>query len=125
MTNLELGKKLVEYCNEGRNMDFITAYYSENIESVEAADAPESDMPRTMKGMEAIKGKNQWWYDNHEVHGGKVTGPFPHGDNRFAAYMDFDVTFKPTGQRMQIQEVGLYTTANGKVEKEEFFYEMP
>ena len=122
MSPLELGKKLVEFCNQGKNMEFINTYYSENIESAEAADNPGSDMPRVMKGIEAVRGKNQWWYDNHEVHSGAVKGPFMHGENRFATLFSFDVTFKPNGQRMQMEEVGVFTTENGKVTKEEFFY---
>jgi hypothetical protein len=53
-----------------------------------------------------------------------VKGPFPHGD-RFARYFDFDVTAKAgpmAGNRMQMQEVGLYTVAGGKITREEFFY---
>ncbi|MEM7646965.1 MAG: nuclear transport factor 2 family protein, partial [Pseudomonadota bacterium] len=59
-----------------------------------------------------------------ELHDGKVQGPFPHGDDRFAVLMSFDVTFKPTGDRMQLEEVGVFTVDNGKVTKEEFFYHM-
>ena len=37
-------------------------------------------MDQTRRGIQAIKGKNQWWADNHEIHGGTVKGPFPNGD---------------------------------------------
>jgi hypothetical protein len=33
-----------------------------------------------------------------------------------------DVTFKPNGQRRAIDEVGLFTVADGKIMREEFFY---
>jgi ketosteroid isomerase-like protein len=36
----------------------------------------------------------------------------------------FEVTHKPSGQRMKMQEMGLYTVAGGKIVKEEFFYDM-
>ena len=29
---------------------------------------------------------------------------------------------KPTGQRLQLQEAGLYTVDGGKIVREEFFY---
>ena len=122
---LAIGKKLVDLCNQGKNMDAIDALYSKDIVSVEAMQGT-PDMPQTMKGIDAIRGKNQWWCDNHEVHGGKVTGPFPHGD-RFITVMNYDVTPKvgPTaGQRMQMEEVGLYTVKDGKIVKEEYFYDM-
>ena len=82
------------------------------------------DMPAHMKGLEAIRGKNEWWFANNEVHSGEVKGPFPHGD-RFAVIFNFDVTSKAgpmAGQRFQMEEVGLYTVAGGKIVKEEFFY---
>jgi len=73
--------------------------------------------------MDAVKGKNKWWAENHEVHSSDVQGPFPH-DNRFIVYFKFDVTPKHTGQRMTMEEVGLFTVEDGKIIKEEFFYSM-
>ena len=69
------------------------------------------DMPgigQTQRGIEAVKGKNKWWTENHEVHGGEVTGPFPNG-NRFIVLFKLDVTTKQSGKRMTMEEVGLYT----------------
>ncbi|MEZ6190711.1 MAG: nuclear transport factor 2 family protein [Phycisphaerales bacterium] len=122
---LTVGKKLADLCNQGKNIDAINALYDKDIVSVEAMCGSE-DMPQTMKGKDAILGKNQWWLENHEVHSGKVTGPFPHGD-RFILIMNYDVTPKigpKAGQRLHIEEAGLYTVKNGKVTKEEFFYDM-
>ena len=121
MTTLEIGKKLVALCNEGKNMEVLETLYSSDIESVEAMEMP--GMARTMNGIEAIRGKNQWWYENHTIHGGLTSGPYPHGD-RFVVHMKYDVTPKQTGQRMTIEEVGLYTVKDGKIVKEEFFYDM-
>ena len=53
-----------------------------------------------------------------------MEGPFPHGSDRFAVYFKYDVTNKPSGRRMQMNEIGLFTVRNGKVSKEEFFYDM-
>lgn len=122
---LTVGKKLADLCNQGKNIDAINALYDKDIVSVEAMPGSE-DMPQTMTGKDAILGKNQWWLENHEVHSGKVTGPYPHGD-RFILMMHYDITPKcgPTaGQRMQMQEAGLYTVKGGKIVKEEFFYDM-
>jgi ketosteroid isomerase-like protein len=79
-----------------------------------------------MEGIEAIKKKNQWWYDTHTVHGGEAKGPWPHGD-RFIVHFKHDVTAKEgpmAGKRMQMEETALYTVKNGKVVQEEFFYDM-
>lgn len=123
--SLTVGKQLADLCNQGKNLDAINALYDKDIVSVEAMCGSE-DMPQTMKGKDAILGKNQWWLENHEVHSGKVTGPFPHGD-RFILMMNYDVTPKAgpmAGKRMQMEEAGLYTVKNGKITKEEFFYHM-
>lgn len=34
----------------------------------------------------------------------------------------FDVTIKANGHRMTMDEMGLYTVADGKIVREEFFY---
>jgi hypothetical protein len=56
-----------------------------------------------------------------DTHSSGVTGPWPHG-NRFIVGFQFDVTNKPSGRRMKMDEVGLYTVENGKIVREEFFY---
>ena len=121
-----IGKQLAALCNQGKNLDAVNTLYSNDIVSVEALDMGNPDMPQTMTGIDAIRGKNQWWIDNHEVHSSTTTGPFPHGD-RFILIFDYDVTPKigpMAGKRMQMQEAVLYTVSKGKIVKEEFFYEM-
>lgn len=123
---LAIGKQLADLCNQGKNLEAIDTLYSKDVVSVEAVDCGSADMPQTMTGIDAIRGKNQWWSENHEVHSGNVIGPFPHGD-KFILLLDYDITPKcgpMEGQRMQMQEAGLYTVENGKVVKEEFFYDM-
>ena len=48
-----------------------------------------------------------------------ATGPFVARDT-FVVRFDIDVTFKPTGKRMEASEVGIYTLKDGKVVREEF-----
>lgn len=117
---MEIGAQLVELCKQGKGMEAIQTLYHEDIVSVEAMPMP--DGSREMKGREAIVGKNEWWYANNEVHAFEVSGPFPHGD-RFIVKFHMDVTPKD-GERMQMDEMGLYTVENGKIVREEFFYGM-
>ena len=120
----QVGTKLAALCREGKNLEAVNTLYSESIVSVEAVG--DETMPAVMNGIEAIRGKNQWWFENHEVHGSHVRGPFPHGD-RFAMVYDYDITPKSgpmAGNRMKIEEVALYTVENGKIIHEEFFYDM-
>ena len=121
MTTMEIGKELVALCKQDKNQEAITRLYSPSIESVEPVAMP--GMEQTQRGIANIKGKNQWWVDNHEVRGSVAEGPFPHGD-RFIVRFKYDVTPKHTGKRMTMDETGLYTVQNGKIVKEEFFYSM-
>jgi len=124
MNTKEVGDKLVSLCLKGKNLEAIDSLYSRNIVSVEAMGTP--DMPAEMKGIAKIRGKNQWWYENNEVHSATAEGPFPHKD-RFAVKFKYDVTAKAgpnKGKRFQMEEVGIYTVKNGKIVREEFFYSM-
>ena len=119
MTAKEIGTELVSLCKQGKNLEAIEKFYDPNVVSVEAMAMPNIGQVQT--GIEAIKDKNTWWVENHEVHSSEASGPFFNGD-RFAVLFKFDVTPKHTGKRMTMEEMGVYTVENGKIVKEEFFY---
>lgn len=121
MTAQEIGKELVALCRQGKNLEAIEKFYSPAIESVEALDQPQ--VGKVQKGLDAVKGKNRWWVDNHQIHKAEVGGPFVNGD-RFILHFTYEVTPKQTGQRMTMSETGLYQVRDGKIVKEEFFYTM-
>jgi len=121
MTAAEIGAELVSLCRQGKNMEAIGKFYSPAIESVEACSMPQ--FGQVQKGIDAVKGKNRWWVENHQVHKVDVNGPFPNGD-QFIVQFSYDVTPKHTGKRMTISEMGLYTVHGGKIVKEAFFYTM-
>lgn len=124
MNTNEIGQKLVSLCQKGKNLEALDSLYRPDAESVEAMSM--SEMPARIKGVDAIKKKNEWWFANNEVHEGTVKGPFPNGD-RFAVIYTFDVTPKTgpmAGKRMKMEEVGLYSVEGGKIAREEFFYSM-
>ena len=121
---LTVGKKLVELCRQGKNIEAVDTLYSPEIVSIEAIGDP--SMPARMEGTAAIKGKNEWWLANHEVHKAEAEGPWPHGD-RFIVRFKYDVTAKAgpqAGKRMTMDETALYTVKGGKITQEEFFYDM-
>jgi len=125
-TTLEVGQQLVALCNQGNGMEAVNTLYADDIVSVEARGDDQGPMPRQMTGLDAVRGKSEWWYANHDVHGGTATGPFPH-DDRFIVHFKFDVTPRigpNAGERMTIEEAALYTVNDGKVVREEFFYDM-
>lgn len=119
--SLDVGQKLVEFCKKGDYVKAVENLYSPEIESVEAMAMP--GMPDKVKGLEAIRRKNKEWEDTMDVHSAQVEGPYPLGD-RFAVRFKYDATDKKSNQRMQMDEVAVYTVKEGKIIKEEFFYTM-
>ena len=123
-STMEVGKKLVELCNQGKNMDAVQQLYADNIVSVEVHGTPE--MPARMEGKPAIIGKTKWWFENHDIHSSTAKGPWPHGD-RFIVIFAIDVTAKAgpmKGQQMKMEEAALFQVKDGKIVKEECFYDM-
>jgi hypothetical protein len=124
-TAFEIGKKLVELCKAGKNGEAIETLYSPHVVSIEAGGGSPT-MPKRMEGIAAVKGKNEWWYKNHDVHSGEVVGPWPNGD-KFIVCFKYDITPKAgpmAGKRMTIDEAALYTVKHDKITEEEFFYHM-
>ena len=121
-STLEIGKQLVTYCQKRDGLGAVDALYDEKIVSIEGQGS--EAMPARMEGLAAIRGKHQWWYDNHEIHSTEAVGPFVgHRDDQFAVQFSMDVTPKG-GDRMQMTEIGLFTVKGGKVVQEEFLYLM-
>ncbi|MBC7791758.1 MAG: nuclear transport factor 2 family protein [Anaerolineae bacterium] len=114
-----VAQELVELCRAGKNLDAIEKFYSPQIVSIESME--NEAMPAEMKGIDAIREKNKWWVENNEVHSAEVNGPFV-GDREFAVQYTYETTFKPTGERMKMTEMALYTVEGGKIVKEHFFY---
>lgn len=121
MTVQQIGHKLVDYCKAGKNLESIRALYADNIESVEALPMPNGE--RITKGKDGVLGKNKWWEDNHEIHSATVEGPYPHGESKFAVRFTYDVTNKTQKQRVKMDEIAVFTVADDKIVKEEFFYD--
>ncbi len=121
---LAIGKNLIELCRQGKNIEAIETLYSPQIVSIEATGSP--SMPARIEGLDAIKAKNEWWENNHEVHHAEAEGPWPNGD-RFIVRFKYEVTAKAgpqAGKRMTLDETALYTVKDGKITQEEFFYDM-
>jgi ketosteroid isomerase-like protein len=117
-----VAQELVSLCRDRRNLDAINKLYSPNIVSVEPIG--DENMPAEMTGIDAIRQKNDWWFENNELHATEVNGPFI-GDDQFAVQYTFDTTFKPTGQRQRMTEMALYRVEDGKIVHEQFFYYIP
>ena len=123
-STLEVGKKLVALCREGKNVEAVEMLYDDHVVSIEAVSMP--GMEQRTEGKAANLAKNKWWIENNTVHSSSYGDAWVNGE-RFTVIMKPDVTAKVgpmAGRRMQMEEVGLYTVKNGKITEEQFFYGM-
>lgn len=116
MTTGELATAFAALLREGREEEAAARFNAPDIVSLEPMPG---EMARA-QGTEAMKAKLAWWTANHDVHEVRVEGPWPHGD-QFVLKFRIDVTPKG-GERMQMDEVGLYTVRDGQIVEERFFY---
>ena len=70
MDTKTIATELVALCNAGQNMTVLEKHYSPDIVSYEV-DEPK----KVTRGIEAVKSKGNWWFENHEVHSGVTRGP--------------------------------------------------
>ncbi|MER8430234.1 nuclear transport factor 2 family protein [Mesorhizobium caraganae] len=98
MTIADIAKDFTELLQQGDHLGAGEKYNADDIVSLEA-----------MEGPMAI------------AHGGSVEGPYVNGD-QFAVRFKFDITPKATGERVTMDEVGVYTVKNGKITEERFYY---
>ncbi len=117
MNTEEVAKKVVELTRKQAWKEALESLYSKDIVSVEAR-AMEGGSPES-RGIEAVRGKTDWWVNNMDVHSAKVSGPFVAHD-RFVVQYDIDATEKNSKKRMQMSEVGVYTVKGDKILREEF-----
>lgn len=121
MTCREVADELVRLCQQGEFEKAAETLYAQDIVSIEAVG--DEQMPAEIQGMDAVRQKGEWWYNNHEIHRADVEGPFMHHD-QFSVVFSFDVTVKATGDRVGMREIGVYTVEDGKIVREQFFYTM-
>ncbi|MGV6828823.1 MAG: SnoaL-like domain-containing protein [Flavobacteriales bacterium] len=119
METREIANKLVEWCNKGDYDSCYRELYSNDIISIE----PGGENP-IANGMEEVAKKGAWWKENFEVHSSTVSKPTI-ADNWFSVSFDMETTHKPSGMRSRTSEIAVYEVKNGKIVKEQFFYDMP
>jgi ketosteroid isomerase-like protein len=117
MTTAELAKDFTDLLKQNDHEGAGEKYNADDIVSYEAMEGPMA----VCNGKDAVKQKGDWWRENHEVHGGSVEGPYVNGD-QFAVYFKMDITPKATGERVTMDEMGLYTVKDGKIVEERFYY---
>lgn len=116
----DLANALVAANTSGNVADLLEQHYAEDIVSVEAVGM--GDLGPETHGMEALKGKHAWWEANMETLSSEVSGPYLHGDDRFAVIFSSRIKDKNTGKIDEFTEVAIYHVAAGKIAREEFYY---
>ena len=121
MDTASVANRLVELCREGKYeqaYDELYAKDAENIEMPAMATGPLGNV----KGLDAMRAKAKAWGELvQEMHSGSVGEPSISG-NWFSLPMSMDVTMKDRG-RTQMEELCLYHVDNGKIVREQFFYD--
>jgi hypothetical protein len=122
MSTEAIAKRLVELCREGKYEEAQKELYSEDAVSIEPEGLPPG-MLGNAKGLKAIFEKtHQFQAGIEEVHGGNVSDPVVAG-NWFSCEMTLDVTMKERG-RVVMTEICVYHVKDGKVDREQFFYDL-
>ncbi|MEM7090772.1 MAG: nuclear transport factor 2 family protein [Pseudomonadota bacterium] len=116
----DIATELVAGCRENRAKANLEKLYSADAVSVEAVD--NQGMGREAVGLEAIRGKHDWWEASTEMTGGSVSDPMLHGEDRFAVVFEVAGRMKESGETFDMKEVAIYHVADGKIVREEFFY---
>ncbi len=120
MTTQEIANKLVAYCRTGEFHKCYTELYNNSAISQE----PHGAMWEVANGLEEMAVKGQKWNEMvAEMHGAEVSEPLVAG-NHFSCRMWNDITFKD-GNRAILDELCVYEVQDGKIIKEQFFYELP
>ncbi len=122
MEMMQVARELVAGCREDRARDNLDRLYAPDAVSVEAVDPGQG---RESRGLDAIKAKHDWWEGAMEMVKTQVSDPMPHGDDRFAVVFQSTVRSRDSGTLSEMEEVGIYTVAEGRIVREEFFYPTP
>ena len=116
MNTQEVANAFTALCKAGQFDEAGKQFWADNVVSVEAMEGEGA----RVEGRKGVEAKGVRWYANHEVHSVKVEGPYVNG-NQFIVRFTMDITPKG-GQRLGMDEMGVYTVQDGKVTEERFFY---
>lgn len=122
MNTEQVATRLVELCREGKYEQAQDELYAEDAVSIEMDGLPPGALGNA-SGLEAIREKGRQWAANIvEVHGGSVSDPVV-ADGWFSLVMGIDATYKDRG-RMAMKEICVYQVRDGKIVREQFFYDV-
>lgn len=115
-----IAETYVALVKAGQHEELLGSLYTEDAVSIEPFSR--EGEPRATEGRAAIIGKSQWFEQNFRVERQTVSDPWPHGDDKFAVHMSFEMTHLASGHTSSTDEIVVLTVRGGKIAKEEFFY---
>lgn len=119
MNTQQVAKRLVELCRANRDSEAQKELYAKDAVSIEPREMP--GMPREVKGLVAILDKGKRFHEQLEaVHAAHTSDPMIAGDF-FTVSFALDCTMKGRG-RVELEDIGIYRVADGKIVSEQFFY---
>ena len=120
MNTEQIAQRLVQLCREGKFDEAQNELYSKDAVSIEMEGAQGIG---NAKGMDAIREKGKQFNAGVEaMHGSSVGDPIVTG-NWFALTMTMDATMKGRG-RVDMREICVYQVKDGKIVREQFFYDV-
>jgi hypothetical protein len=111
-----VARRFVELCNQGKNFQVMETMYAPDIDSVDG------DGEQTI-GQTPVIEKSRVWQSYNEIHSEKVRGPYFNGPNKFAVHFTLEVTRKTIGNRVILEDVGVYTVMPDRITREQFFHD--
>lgn len=122
MNTQQVAKRLVELCREGKYQEAQDELYAQDAVSIEMEGLPPGALGNA-KGMDEIREKGRKFNESIEtVHGGSTGDPVIAG-NWFSVASEMDTTMKGRG-RVTMREICVYQVRDGKINHEQFFYDM-
>lgn len=112
----EVAARVTELLRTGRADEVEQDWLASHIESVEGHGAS-----MAWSGKPQVLAKYRAWEADHEMHDMQVEGPWV-GATGFVLKFRVDATQRSTGQRMQMEEMAVYTVKNGRIAREEFHF---
>jgi len=113
---MEVATTVLALLRDGRYREVEDAWLAPSIVSVEGVGAS-----MAWSGKKAVLEKYRTWEGDHDINEMNLEGPWV-GATGFAIKFKGDVTQRSTGQRMQLEEIAVYTVKDGKIVREEFHF---
>jgi hypothetical protein len=118
----KIAQRLVALCREGKYEQAQKELYDDEALSLEPEGLPPGALGDA-EGLDAIIEKGHQFQSMIETfHGGHVSDPVIAG-NWFSIAMTLDVTMKGRG-RVEMTEICVYRVTDGKIDVEQFFYDV-